>query len=207
MEEQKKTTVAFAAEFHNKKFYCDAPKMGFIYQDDKIIKIVPGLWADQAGLRVGDQLVRIQTEFKTDAITESDKRCIGKDKTGEKMYEIINYTDFGLLSPKDKILRLKRKGGVGFIVNREVLEDDLHDKATKLQAVYRGKKVRKSIHSADENVNDCICFSNATDTRPATCCFLKTTMCGGSWGFCGGQRPESTIAMKKPIGQKKKASI
>mmetsp|Transcript_13092 Transcript_13092/g.32001 ORF Transcript_13092/g.32001 Transcript_13092/m.32001 type:complete len:284 (-) Transcript_13092:383-1234(-) len=126
------------AEFTDKKFFCDAgEQMGFVFRDNLITKTVENRWAERVGLRVGDEIVLIQTDFPEDQVVETFTRGAGGGNE-----EKIAFTPFAPLSQRDKIIRLKRKNGVGFVIARRVQGADVEAASRTMQAVLRGKKDR-----------------------------------------------------------------
>ncbi|CAD7951181.1 unnamed protein product [Amoebophrya sp. A25] len=144
MEGMDNATTDLVADFFEKKFFVPencAKKMGFTFRGSIINKLAPDTWAWDMGLRLGDEIVRVQTDFvDEDQITEIHTRKIpGKES------EQVFFTEFANLSMKQKIVRLKRRGGVGFVITRKPLAIDLHRYASRMQAGFRARKMRAMI--------------------------------------------------------------
>jgi len=120
------TSLSIMAEFSDKKFWCPGEmrsQMGFTFKDATITKTEPGKWADSAGLRVGDEIVLIQTHIAGDRIVERHTR----QTTGEE----VPFTPFYPLTQTEKIIRLKNDAGVGFVVARRRQKE--RDKVTSIK--------------------------------------------------------------------------
>ncbi|CAD7937327.1 unnamed protein product [Amoebophrya sp. A120] len=149
LQRQSTTLVddGFAADFTDKKFFCESgEQMGFVFRDNVITKVVPGRWADRSGLREFDEIVLIQTDFSDDEVVETYER-----KLASGAAELVKFTPFLPLSQRDKIIRLKRKPSVGFVIARGVNDNDVDQAARNMQAAFRGRKDRDFVKQKKEN--------------------------------------------------------
>lgn len=157
-----------AAAFSKRTFTCNEEKLGFVYEARKVAKVVPGLWAEKAGLKVGDLIVSIQK----------------KDGNGEMV-------DFGTLTPKEKLIQLKQPRPVKFQISRTNSDETLHAAARSVQARWRNKKSRadtlkvnaasafwkSTVHDADEKEYHVVREFQTGEKRPwniFACACLKS---------------------------------
>ncbi|CAD7930700.1 unnamed protein product [Amoebophrya sp. A25] len=131
------------AEFTDIKYFYDGKLgMGFAFKETRITRIDPGKWADSVGLRVGDEILCIQTDWEQDLIVEEYERKLPVSGKVEK----VRFTPFSALQQKEKIIRLKRKGGVGMVIARKVALHDAIRAAKNMQAAFRARRDRREAH-------------------------------------------------------------